>query len=112
VRQALLFILVCIFCFLFILSFLVWFFLWPPKEVLTLLFFLHRENGDFSILMKILYLKYFFSTKSPASQAEYMFSIIGYGVYGSNMQVIHNAKTQIFIWELHEDCDCNIMSPL
>jgi hypothetical protein len=35
-------------CFL---SPLVWFFLWLPKEVLTL-FLLHRENGDFSILMK------------------------------------------------------------
>jgi hypothetical protein len=31
---------------------LVWFFLWLPEEVLTLLFILHRENGDFSILMK------------------------------------------------------------
>ncbi len=29
-----------------------WFFLWLPEEVLTLLFLLHRENGDFSILMK------------------------------------------------------------
>jgi hypothetical protein len=36
-------------CFL---SPLVWFFLWLPEEVLTLLFLLHRENGDFSILMK------------------------------------------------------------
>jgi hypothetical protein len=34
------------------LSPLVWFFLWLPEEVLTLLFLLHRENGDFSILMK------------------------------------------------------------
>jgi hypothetical protein len=40
-------------CFL---SPLVWFFLWLPEEVLTLLFLLHHENGDFSILMKdILY---------------------------------------------------------
>jgi len=31
---------------------LVWFFLWVPEEELTLLFLLHRENGDFSILMK------------------------------------------------------------
>jgi len=112
VRLALLFILVCVFCFLFVLSFLVWFFLWPPEEVLTLLFFLHHENGDFSILMKILSLEYFFSAESPASQAEYMFSIIVYGVSGSKMRAIHNAKTQIFLWELHEDCDCNIMSPL
>ncbi len=37
------------FCFL---SPLVWFFLWLPEEVLALLFLLHRENGDFSILMK------------------------------------------------------------
>jgi hypothetical protein len=34
------------------LSPLVWFFLWLPEEVLALLFLLHRENGDFSILMK------------------------------------------------------------
>ncbi len=42
-------------CFLFFVCFLsplVWFFLWLPEEVLTLLFLLHRENGDFSILMK------------------------------------------------------------
>jgi hypothetical protein len=52
-----LFILVCV-CVLFVLSFLVWFFLWLPEEVLTVLFFLCRENGDFSILMKdiLLYL--------------------------------------------------------
>jgi hypothetical protein len=31
---------------------LVWFFLWLPVEVLTLLFLLHHENGDFSTLMK------------------------------------------------------------
>jgi hypothetical protein len=68
----------CVFCFLFVLSFLVWFFLWPPEEMLTLLFFLHHENGDFSILMKILSLEYFFSAESPTSQAEYMFSIIVY----------------------------------
>jgi hypothetical protein len=29
-----------------------WFFLWLPEEVLALLFLLHGENGDFSILMK------------------------------------------------------------
>ncbi len=40
-----------VFCFFF-LSSLVWFFLWLPEQVLTLLFLLHRENGDFSILMK------------------------------------------------------------
>jgi hypothetical protein len=39
-------------CFL---SPLVWFFLWLPEEVLTLLFLLHRENRDFSILMKDIY---------------------------------------------------------
>jgi hypothetical protein len=44
---------VCVFPFLFcFLSPLVWFFLWLPEEVLALLFLLHRENGDFSILMK------------------------------------------------------------
>ncbi len=36
-------------CFL---SSLVWFCLWLPEEVLTLLFLVHHENGDFSILMK------------------------------------------------------------
>jgi hypothetical protein len=41
-------------CFL---SPLVWFFLWLPEEVLTLLFLLHRENRDFSILMKDICLK-------------------------------------------------------
>ncbi len=34
------------------LSSLVWFFLWVPEEELSLLFLLHCENGDFSILMK------------------------------------------------------------
>jgi glycopeptide antibiotics resistance protein len=52
VRLALLFIPVCVFCFCLFLSSLVWFFLWLPEEELTLLFLLHRENGDFSILMK------------------------------------------------------------
>jgi hypothetical protein len=43
----------CVFRFSFcLLSPLVWFFLWLPEEVLALLFLLHRENGDFSILMK------------------------------------------------------------
>ncbi len=36
-------------CFL---SLLVWFFVWLPEEVLSLLFLLLCENGDFSILMK------------------------------------------------------------
>jgi hypothetical protein len=42
-------------CFSFSVCFLsplVWFFLWLPEEFLALLFLLHRENGDFSILMK------------------------------------------------------------
>jgi hypothetical protein len=43
---------VCFFVFVCFLSPLVWFFLWLPEEVLALLFLLHRENGDFSILMK------------------------------------------------------------
>jgi len=44
---------VCFLFCLFVLSFLVWFFLWLlTEEVLTLLFFFHCENGDFSILMK------------------------------------------------------------
>ncbi len=55
-RLALLFIPVCVFCFLFVSVFpclvLVWFFLWLPEEELTLLFLLHRENGDFFILKK------------------------------------------------------------
>ncbi len=52
-KLALLFIPMCffVFCFVF-LSPLIWFFLWLPKEVLALLFLLHRENEDFSILMK------------------------------------------------------------
>jgi hypothetical protein len=38
------------------LSFLVWSFLWLLDKVLTLLWvFLHRENRDFSILMKDTY---------------------------------------------------------
>ncbi len=41
-----------IFVFFCFLSSLVWFFLWLPEEVLTFLFLLHFENGDFSILMK------------------------------------------------------------
>jgi hypothetical protein len=47
-----LFIPVCVFVFYLFLSSLVWFFLWLLEEVSTLLFLLHRENGDFSILMK------------------------------------------------------------
>ncbi len=43
---------VCFSVFACFLSSLVWFFLWLPEEVLTLLFLLHRENRDFSILMK------------------------------------------------------------
>jgi hypothetical protein len=43
---------VCFSLFAFFLSSLVWFFLWLPEKVLTLLFLLHCENGDFSILMK------------------------------------------------------------
>jgi hypothetical protein len=43
---------VCFLFFVYFLSPLVWFFLWLPKEVLTLLFLLHCENGDFSILTK------------------------------------------------------------
>jgi hypothetical protein len=43
---------VCFFGFCLFLSSLVWFFLWLPEEELTLLFLLHQENGDFSILMK------------------------------------------------------------
>ncbi len=42
----------CFSFFVFFLSSLVWFFLWLPEEVITLLFLLLRENGDFSILMK------------------------------------------------------------
>jgi hypothetical protein len=40
------------FVFCLFLSSLVWFFLWLPEEELTLLFLLHLENGDFSILMR------------------------------------------------------------
>jgi hypothetical protein len=51
-----LFILVCVFWFLFVSVFpclvIVRFFLWLPEEELTLMFLLHHENGDFSILMK------------------------------------------------------------
>ncbi len=46
------FIPVCVFVFYLFLSSLVWFFLWLLEEVSTLLFLLHRENGDFSILIK------------------------------------------------------------
>jgi hypothetical protein len=56
---SLLFIPVCVcvcVCFCLFLSSLVRFlfgsFQWFPEEELTLLFLLHRENGDFSILMK------------------------------------------------------------
>ncbi len=42
----------CFFVFCLFLSSLVWLFLWLPEEELTLLFLLHHENGDFSILMK------------------------------------------------------------
>ncbi len=54
---------VCFLFFVCFLSSLVWFFLWLPEEVLTLLFLLHRENEDFSILMKDIYLD---SLKSQA----------------------------------------------
>ncbi len=58
-RRTLLFTPVCVFSFFFFVCFLsslVWFFLWLPEEVLTLLFLLHCENGDFSILMKVILL--------------------------------------------------------
>ncbi len=42
----------CFSSFVCFLSPLVWFFLWLSEEVLALLFLLHHENGDFSILMK------------------------------------------------------------
>ncbi len=41
-----------VFVFCLFLSSLVWFFLLLPEEELTLLFLLHRKNGDSSILMK------------------------------------------------------------
>jgi hypothetical protein len=44
---------VCVFVFGLFLSSLVWFFLWLPEEELTLLFLLHRENGDSLFLLKI-----------------------------------------------------------
>ncbi len=60
-RLALLFIPVCVFRFSFcFLSPLVWFFLWLPEEVLALLFLLHHENGDFSILMKDIHFLFFY----------------------------------------------------
>jgi hypothetical protein len=43
---------VCVSFFVCFLSILVWFFLWLPEEVLSLLFLLNRENGDFSIIIK------------------------------------------------------------
>ncbi len=43
----------CVSFFVCFLSPLDWFFLWLLEEVLTLLFLLHCENGDFSILMKV-----------------------------------------------------------
>jgi hypothetical protein len=43
---------VCVWFFVCFLSPLVWFFLWLLEEVLTLLFLLHCEDGDFSFLMK------------------------------------------------------------
>ncbi len=46
----------CFWLFVCFLSPLVWLFLWLPEEVLALLFLLHRENGDFSILMKDVFL--------------------------------------------------------
>ncbi len=64
-------------CFLFFVCFLsplVWFFLWLPEEVLTLLFLLHRENGDFSVLMKdILSLLCFTQRKSKHPSHESAF---------------------------------------
>ncbi len=49
-----LFIPVCVFCLfsVFPCLVLIWFFLWLPEEELSLLYLLHRENGDSSILMK------------------------------------------------------------
>ncbi len=59
-RLALSFIPLCVFRVLFcFLSPLGWFFLWLPEEVLTLLFLLYRENGDFSILMNDNYVQGF-----------------------------------------------------
>jgi hypothetical protein len=53
--------------FLFVLSPLVWFFLWLPEEVLTLLFLLHCEDEDFSIIMKDIYLSVISSRRGELS---------------------------------------------
>jgi len=51
----------CVFSFFVcFLSPLVWFFLWLPEEVLALLFLVHCESGDFSILMKDILWKIFY----------------------------------------------------
>ncbi len=63
------------FCFLFcFLSPLVWFVLWLPEEVLALLFLLHRENGDFSILMKDIYLFLYALPAYPITLTEILVS--------------------------------------
>ncbi len=59
------------FCFL---SPLVWFVLWLPEEVLALLFLLHRENGDFSILMKDIYLFLYALPAYPITLTEILVS--------------------------------------
>jgi len=73
----------CVVLLLFIplvcLSPLVWFFLWLPEEVLALLFLLHRENGDFSILMKdilLLFVLVFHLSISPLSATAVMWLLI------------------------------------
>ncbi len=93
-RLALLFIPVSVFRFLFVfLSPLVWFFLWFPEEVLALLFLLHCENGDFSILMKDIFPRYLgcgcellLETKPQHTLLKNLLSIVERGNFCAHVQ--------------------------
>ncbi len=73
------------------LSPLVWFFLWLPEEVLALLFLLHCENGDFSILMKDIVI----SVVTLLVLATTCLSVAGFGLFPLGLGVIKALE----LWE-------------
>ncbi len=56
----------------------VWFFLCLPEEELTLLFLLHCENGDFSVLMKDISVG---MNQSIAYHTKIYFGICSFGIF-------------------------------
>jgi hypothetical protein len=72
------------------LSPLVWFFLWLPDEVLALLFLLHRENGDFSILMKDMLIESSFNLIADGKKANRGNNCFRHHVLGLKGALLHS----------------------